>query len=213
MKTVGQLLKSAREKKEYSLADVEKATKIRIKHLDALEKDQYHQLPSGTYARGFIKNYADFLNLPEKTLLSIFRRDFTENEQGQIIPRSMVKPLANKRLLWTPKTTLITIIVILAMFFGGFIFFQYQSLINPKLEVFVPAEGEILLGPTVSINGKADPSSVVTVNGQLVEISANGSFSASLDLPIGKAIINFEATNNRGYTTNISRNVEVRIEK
>ena len=94
---------------DLSVEDIEKNTKIRREYLEALENDQYHQLPSGTYARGFIKNYANYLNLSEKTLLSVFRRDFTENEQGQIIPRSMVKPISANKFIWTPKYTLLVV--------------------------------------------------------------------------------------------------------
>ncbi len=213
MKTAGQLLKSAREKKAITLVDVEKATKIRVKYLKALENDQYHLLPSGTYAKGFIKNYAQYLNLPVKTILSIFRRDFTEDDQGQIVPRSMIKPLSDRRFLWTPKATLAAVIAILVLIFVGFIASQYQSLIQPKLEVLVPAEGEIVLGPDISVTGSADPSAVVSVNRQLVVVNADGSFSSQLNLPAGSATVTVEATNNRGYTTTLVRHIEVRLKE
>lgn len=210
MKTVGQLLKSAREKKSFSYQEVEKQTKIRAKYLEALESDQYDQLPSGTYAKGFIKNYGEFLNLPTKTLLAVFRRDFTENKQGQIIPRSMTNPLSDKKLIWTPQATMISGIVAVVVIFLGFLIFQYQSLFEPKLEVTVPIENEILLGPTVTVAGIADPSSVVSVNDQLVVVESNGEFDTTLEFEPGRHTIVIETTNTRGYQNQIIRNIEVR---
>jgi hypothetical protein len=212
MKTVGQLLKSAREKQAYQLLDIEKATKIRTKYLEALERDEYSKLPSGTYAKGFIKNYAQFLNLPVDTLLAVFRRDFTENERGQIIPRSMVRPLANRLFLWTPQSTLVSVIALVVVIFLGFIFYQYQGFLRPRLEVNVPSEGEILLGPMITVSGSADPSAVVSVNQQLVIVNPDGTFSADLVVPSGKANITVEATNTRGNTSTITRTVEIRKE-
>ncbi len=189
MKTVGQLLKSAREKQAYQLHDIEKATKIRTKYLDALENDQYAKLPSGTYAKGFIKNYPQFLNLPLDTLLAVFRRDFTEDERGQMIPRSMTRPLANRLFLWTPQATLISVISLVVAVFLGFIFYQYQGFLQPRLQVTVPSEGEILLGPLITISGSADPSSVVSVNKQLVIINPDGNFTTNLNVSTGKTTI------------------------
>jgi transcriptional regulator with XRE-family HTH domain len=212
MKTVGQLLKTTREKKGINLHEVEKAIKVRIRHLKALETDQYNQLPSGTYAKGFIKNYAQFLNLPINTALAVFRRDFTENEQGQIIPRSITAPVSSKKLIWTPKTTLISIILIIILVFSGFLYYQYQTFFHPQLEITVPVPGEILLGPAVTVSGFADSSSVVSINGQLVALEPNGSFSTTINLPAGINHLTVDATNPQGHTTIITRTIEVRIE-
>lgn len=210
MRTIGQLLKTTREKKGFTLDQVEKATKIRLRHLQALEADLYQKLPSATYAKGFIKNYAEFLNLSVDTSLAVFRRDFTENELGKIIPRSVIQPLSNKKLIWTPRATLFTAISIILAIFIGFIIYQYQTLINPRIKITIPAEQEILLGPTVTVSGFADPSSVVSINGQLTTINPDGSFSSNIDLPLGQATITIEATNNQGHSTTITRTVEVR---
>ena len=61
MKTVGSILKEAREAKRFSLDQVEQATKIRRNFLEAIEGDAYHVLPSVSYAKGFVKNYAGYL--------------------------------------------------------------------------------------------------------------------------------------------------------
>jgi cytoskeletal protein RodZ len=63
MSELGRLLAEARAAKELSLADVEKATRIRQKYLAAFEQGDYASLPRGAIARGFLRNLATFLGL------------------------------------------------------------------------------------------------------------------------------------------------------
>jgi cytoskeletal protein RodZ len=42
---------------------VELATKIRAKYIHALEEEHFEVLPSGTYIKGFMRSYAEFLGL------------------------------------------------------------------------------------------------------------------------------------------------------
>ena len=61
--SLGKYLKREREAKNVSLIEVAKGTKVREHFLRALEDDQYHLLPSPTYAKGFLLSYARFLGL------------------------------------------------------------------------------------------------------------------------------------------------------
>ena len=70
--TVGQLLRSTRETKGQTLEDVERVTRIRVKHLAALEADQFAALPSAAHVRGFLKNYAQHLGLDTAALLAAY---------------------------------------------------------------------------------------------------------------------------------------------
>jgi cytoskeletal protein RodZ len=65
---LGQRLREAREAKELSLADVEQATRIRLKYLEALELGNYASM-TPVQAQGFLRNYARFLGLDLGLLL------------------------------------------------------------------------------------------------------------------------------------------------
>ena len=78
MKTVGQILREAREKQYISVAQAEKATKIRKRILEKLEGSDWKNLPSPTFVKGLLKNYGDFLGLDVKKLLDFFRREYDE---------------------------------------------------------------------------------------------------------------------------------------
>jgi transcriptional regulator with XRE-family HTH domain len=61
--TVGQALRAAREARGQTLEDVERVTRIRAKHLAALEAGRWEALPSAAHTRGFLKNYAAHIGL------------------------------------------------------------------------------------------------------------------------------------------------------
>jgi cytoskeletal protein RodZ len=61
--TIGQRLKQAREYRNLTLQKVTEATRIRMAFLQALEADDYSAMTSAAQARGFLRNYAQFLGL------------------------------------------------------------------------------------------------------------------------------------------------------
>jgi hypothetical protein len=60
---IGNSLREARLRQGLELSQVELATKIRAKYIRALEEEQFEVLPSGTYIKGFMRSYAEFLGL------------------------------------------------------------------------------------------------------------------------------------------------------
>ena len=55
---IGQVLEQARARAGLEIADVEEQTKIRAKYLRALEAEDWDELPSSAYAKGFLRTYA-----------------------------------------------------------------------------------------------------------------------------------------------------------
>jgi cytoskeletal protein RodZ len=210
MKTVGQILKAKRESLGRKLDDVARVTKIRKSYLEALESDDYRKLPGAAYAKGFIKNYAAALGINAGTLVAIFRRDFAENEKGQIIPRGVTEPLDKQGWFWTPKLTLIAgltaVIVLISSYFG----YQLYRLYHPALTILEPEENQVLISERVKVTGKADPSAVVKVNNQLVTMDADGNFEIGLTLTPGEQTITAVAETKKGNQTVEERKVIIR---
>lgn len=208
MKTVGKILKKARQERGMMLSEVEKATKIRLRYLQALENDEYDKLPSATSTRGFIKNYAEFLGLTSTQLLAIFRRDFSQDRQGRIIPQGMVEPIDKPRFSWTPKLTVILLVTTFLTLFFGYLAYQYFSLISPPtLSLSAPLAEEKVAGETIEVVGKTDPDAVVTINGELVSLSEKGEFGYQLGLTSGENTIVVEAVSKLGKKKRITRTV------
>jgi len=210
MMTVGQILKKKRLEKEISLEDISKYTKIQVKYLEALERDDYQLLPSSITARGFIKLFGSALGLPSQTLLALFRRDFTEDKSGQIIPRGVVKPLSEPGFVWSPRHTIVTGAVFIVTLLGFYLYREYQILAGPpKLEIVSPKQNAEVLGVNVEVRGEVDPESKLSINSETVDVESNGTFSLRLSLPPGENILNFEAKDIRGKINSIERKIQV----
>jgi hypothetical protein len=79
---VGDTLREARERRGLGLDDVERLTKIRIRHLRAMEEDRWDLLPGSAYARGFLRTYATCLGLDTAALLQQYRRGHESAEDA-----------------------------------------------------------------------------------------------------------------------------------
>lgn len=69
MVQVGEILKSARLSKGYTLDDLQQMTKIQKRYLIAIEEGDYEIMPGNFYVRAFIKQYADTVGLDGDRLL------------------------------------------------------------------------------------------------------------------------------------------------
>jgi cytoskeleton protein RodZ len=61
--SIGHRLKLERERRYLTLEKVSEITRIRIVFLQALESDDYSVMPSAAQGRGFLRNYAEYLEL------------------------------------------------------------------------------------------------------------------------------------------------------
>jgi cytoskeleton protein RodZ len=70
----GRILAEAREAKGLSVADVADKLKLTPRQIEALETEDLERLPSAVFVRGFVRNYARLLNIPESALPAITER-------------------------------------------------------------------------------------------------------------------------------------------
>ncbi len=68
--SVGAQLRRAREERGLSIENVSHAIKLAPRQVEAIEADDFGQLMSPTYVRGFIRNYASLIGLDAKALLA-----------------------------------------------------------------------------------------------------------------------------------------------
>ena len=78
--TFGAILRDARLGLGRSLQDAERQTRILARHLAALENGDFHLLPAGIYARGFVYNYANWLQLNPQEMVRLFNEARGEPE-------------------------------------------------------------------------------------------------------------------------------------
>lgn len=71
---IGATLREARNRRKVGLPEVEAATRIRVRYLQAIESEEWEVLPGDVYVRSFIRTYASFLGLDGERLADDYRR-------------------------------------------------------------------------------------------------------------------------------------------
>jgi cytoskeletal protein RodZ len=75
MLTIGQRLKQERESRYLTIEKAADETRIRAVFLRALEADDYSALPSAAQGRGFLRNYAEYLNINIDEIIAEMQRN------------------------------------------------------------------------------------------------------------------------------------------
>lgn len=83
MESIGRILHETRERLGLTLEEVERGTRIRTHHLEAMERGEFDSLPSPVQARGFLHNYSEFLGLDADQILLQFAERLQSNRKRQ----------------------------------------------------------------------------------------------------------------------------------
>lgn len=79
MTSFGEELRRERELRQVSLREVAEATKINLRYLEALEKNNFEHLPGGVFNRGFVRAYSQFIGIDPDAMVNAYRLE----EQAQ----------------------------------------------------------------------------------------------------------------------------------
>ncbi|MDD4101366.1 MAG: helix-turn-helix domain-containing protein, partial [Kiritimatiellae bacterium] len=83
----GEILRNARIQKGFAPSDVAEGTRMLVQIVDALEREDLKRIAAPIYGRGFVKLYAEFLELDHEPLV----RDFMELYEGGRAPSIRLK--------------------------------------------------------------------------------------------------------------------------
>lgn len=190
--------------------DIEKAIRIRAKHIEAIENGRYDSLPPDVYVRGFVRNYANFLKLDANKVMKLYERErgLIENVRKAKAGAPVVKPLETPKIVITPRTITIGSIVLGALAILFYIGYQVFILTAPpRLVVTNPHDNVNIEGNSVSVEGKTDPGATLLINDVEVGIDQGGTFKESISLQSGVNIIKVRAQNKMGKYTEVTDTV------
>lgn len=214
MKTVGSILKEAREARHLTFDQVESATKIRAKFLEAIEQDDYTPLPSVAYAKGFVKNYGEFLGIPAETTLAFFRRQTKDIARSAILPKGVTESLNRTWFQLTPGKFLLFLVVGLVTIFLSYLGMQYRQIQTPpKIILEAPADNAVTTIRKIDLLGTTDPDATITVNGVSVFVRSDGKFFDQVSLEPGKNTITIVSSSRYGKISTVSRSVSFQNEE
>ncbi len=207
MKSVGHLLKEARESTNQSVADVAKHTKIREEYLQSIEENLFEQLPEGPFVRGFLRTYALEVGLNPESIVAIYRRDFGSREKQRLIPKGVVNPLQRKsNMLLSPVVFAVFVLVCVASLY---VTYQWTVLTQPPpIVVDAPKENQELRSP-IDVQGTTSTDALVLVNSIPTAVDQNGRFITQLELEPGEQTITIEAKSRQDKTRSVRKTIRV----
>ena len=217
MPRLGEILRARREKKGITLDQAAADTRIREKFLTALEDGDVQSLPGAVYTRGFLRNYAAYLDLDEEELVVLYHqeRGMTPEPAPQKRRFKEMKPIGGRSLVFTPVVFVPVAVLSLVVLFIGYLYYQFTSFaVAPALDVTDPATDAIAQSTSFVVHGKTVPAGRVTIQvfpGPLtvadIKPEADGTFSAPVTLTTGSNHIVVEVLDPSGKVSRVNRSV------
>lgn len=202
------MLQEARITKGLTPQDVERVIKIREKYIVAIEADNFSSLPSPSYAKGFVRNYAEFLGLPTDAMMAFFRRQMTDVSKASLLPRGVSESLGASRIHLTPGRFVAFLVSVLLIIFFLYLGNQYFRIGKaPPLIVSSPTNQEIVSSSRVVVEGQSDRDATVMINGISTIVRDDGRFYEQVAVEPGVNKITVTATSRFGKTTIVAREV------
>jgi cytoskeletal protein RodZ len=81
LKEIGEYLHRVREEKHISLKEVQEATKISMRYLEAIDRGDFDGIPGEVYRKGFLVNFANAIGLNGQEILQRYNQLKTNQEE------------------------------------------------------------------------------------------------------------------------------------
>ena len=145
--TLGGILAEARQAKGVTLEQAASATRVRLHVLIALEGDRAAELPAPVYARGYLRTYANYLEIDPERLLEAYEAGRTR-QSGSLAIRPLSSLTASPNLVLTAPAAGAVGLVLLVFAFTGYVYKELDSVRTPPPAPRVAATA--LATPTAS---------------------------------------------------------------
>lgn len=217
MSRLGETLRAQRERKGITLDQAAADTRIREKFLKALEDSDYRALPGTVYTKGFLRNYADYLELDSEELVVLLQqeRDGTPEPPRTFQP---MRPVMSRSLIFTPAVLVPVVVLAGVILFLGYLYVQFTTFaVAPPLEVSEPATdvivqdaGYIVKGHTIA-NGRLTIQVAPGTQTYDVRPQADGSFTTPITLAPGANHLLVQVFDPSGKVTQVSRKMTLQL--
>jgi transcriptional regulator with XRE-family HTH domain len=207
--TIGEAIRAAREERNESIEDVERATQVSKKYIMALEANDLRKLPEPVYAKKFVKTLAAHFGIDQAAAAENLMKEMAVSG-GVPVSSRPVNFIEGRSLVVTPtlfKTALAATIFLGIV--GYFAYSVYNILKPPTLTVYSPHDDEAFPTSRVVLEGVTEPEVDLKINGESVAIEHDGSFKDILNLPPGVSNLRLAAKKKHSHENQIFMKVVV----
>ncbi|HVR88564.1 MAG TPA: RodZ domain-containing protein [Candidatus Limnocylindria bacterium] len=215
MARLGDALRQERERMGLTLEQAAEDTRIREKFLAALESGDYQSLPGAVYTKGFLRNYAEYLNLDPEEMVALFSGERGGPEAPRVF--EPMRPLVKRSFIFTPTVLVPVVVLAGVVLFVGYLYYQFTNFaIAPRIDITDPAADAVSPIAQYVLKGKTVPDGRVTVRispGQDtindIHPAADGSFTVTIPLKPGPNHIEVQVLDAAGKLAQASRTVQL----
>jgi cytoskeleton protein RodZ len=128
--SLGSLLGEARQARGVAVEQAAAATRIRVRHLAALEADRYAELPAPVYVRGYLRTYAGYLEIDPDQLIDAYEATLDSSGRSLAI-RPLSSLTASPNVVLTAPAAGAIGLVLLVLAFAGYVYRELDSVRAP----------------------------------------------------------------------------------
>ncbi|HAW59937.1 MAG TPA: hypothetical protein DCW86_00495 [Actinobacteria bacterium] len=130
MGSVGETLSVSRRRLGKSIQDVEEATKIRARYIQALEDEEFQILPDDFYVKAFIRTYCRFLDIDSEPLIREYEYRYKAIPQKVETRTPLLIDLKSQRRRPLPILILAGLLILGGLFIWGS--FRGKVIVSPE---------------------------------------------------------------------------------
>jgi cytoskeleton protein RodZ len=160
MGVFGDRLRREREMRGITLDEIAESTKISRRHLEALERDRFDQLPGGVFNKGFVRAYARFLGIDEDQAVADYSS--ASNEQPEPEDKFPLEIHEEPDRELNPRRSSLPLIFALAALVGVMVGYFFWLKSKPKSEHTAVAAPEATVQEPASKTPTSASSPTVT---------------------------------------------------
>jgi cytoskeletal protein RodZ len=184
-RSIGEVLRAAREERGESVEDVERLTHVGKKFVLALEGNDLKKLPEPVYAKKFVKALAKHYGIDPEAAADALLKELAVAVEAPAGGRP-VNFVEGRRLVKSP--ILFKSAALSVLFLGIIAYFGYSvfSILKPPaVTLYSPHDDQVFANGRVVVEGQTEPEVDLSVNSEPILIEADGSFKDVLNLPPG----------------------------
>jgi cytoskeleton protein RodZ len=133
---LGELLRQTREARGWTVAQVEAATRISRRHIEALESTNLSSLPAPVFTRGLVRSYAKHLGLSQVEAEELLLKEEARQETVGVMPPVATRP----RLSGEPSSLLRLAVVVLLLGIAAGVAYS----VLPRYQTLLAASGDLV---------------------------------------------------------------------
>ena len=164
----GEQLRERREALQLNLEEISAVLRINLEYLRAIEQNDTDKLPVAVYAIGYIRTYADYLDIDPEPIIAYFSDHLSQPKAPSIVPFALIEKKRTGRTVGI-LFVLATMLVLIIFFSSGReLPFLTKPLLHEENERKESADQD--MRPAVEITNDAERSREHNERGTMEEI-------------------------------------------